>query len=72
MIKYLLSTSALASAIFVATPVMAQEATTTAATEDGGVTDIVVTAQRRSESSQKAALAVSVVSGDELMRPVRG
>lgn len=63
MIKYLLSTSALAGALFVAAPTMAQEA---AATDDGGVSDIVVTAQRRSESLQRAALAVSVVSGDEL------
>jgi iron complex outermembrane receptor protein len=39
---------------------------TPAENETKGLQDIVVTAQRRAESLQKAAVAVSVVSGDEL------
>lgn len=34
--------------------------------EEGGLADIVVTAQRRSENLQRAAIAVSAVSGDML------
>ena len=37
-----------------------------ATTGDEGLTDIVVTAQRRSENLQRAAIAVSAVSGDTL------
>ncbi|UZK65081.1 TonB-dependent receptor [Sphingomonas sp. M1-B02] len=37
-------------------------------TTDEGLADIVVTAQRRSESLQRAAVAVSAVTGDELSR----
>ena len=47
-----------------AAPVVTTEADTTAA--DAGLADIVVTAQRRSENLQRAAIAVSAVSGDAL------
>lgn len=33
-----------------------------------GISDIIVTAQRRSESAQRAAVAITAVSGDELVR----
>lgn len=36
------------------------------APKDSGLTDIVVTAQRRAENLQKAAIAISAVSGDAL------
>jgi outer membrane receptor protein involved in Fe transport len=55
----------LASAIL-ATPAMAQNAAPVAA--QGGLQDIVVTAQRREENLQKAALAVSAVAGDTLVK----
>jgi len=64
VIKYLLSTSALASISFAAVPVMAQE--TSGAQNDTGISDIVVTAQRRSENVQKAAISIAVISGDTL------
>lgn len=38
-----------------------------AASDPGGLEDIIVTAQRRSENLQRAAIAVSAVSGDALM-----
>jgi iron complex outermembrane recepter protein len=37
------------------------------ATEDGGIAEIVVTAQRKEESAQRAAIAISVVSADALV-----
>ena len=40
------------------------EAATARPATDSGIQDIVVTAQRRAENLQKAALAVSAVSGD--------
>lgn len=60
----LLLGSALVSMVFVS-PVQAQDP---AATEAEGIVDIVVTAQRREESLQKAALAVSAVTGDDLVQ----
>ncbi len=49
---------------------LAQEAAAaaeeTATPDDGGVADIVVTAQRRSESSQKAPISISVLSQETL------
>lgn len=43
-------------------------AETSAETSGPGIADIVVTAQRRSESLQKAGLAISAVTGDSLAR----
>lgn len=43
------------------------EAATQEATDTGGLRDIVVTAQRREESSQRAAVAIDVVSGADLV-----
>lgn len=59
----LLTTSALVS-VALAAPALAQEA---AADDEGGIEEIVVTAQRREESLQKAAVAVSAVTGDGLI-----
>ncbi len=39
-----------------------------AQTSDGGLAEIVVTAQRREESLQRAAIAVTAVTGDDLTR----
>lgn len=36
-------------------------------TDESGITDIVVTAQRRSENLQRAAIAISAVTGDALV-----
>lgn len=47
------------------TPVAA--ATADAAVDNVGLQDIVVTAQRRSENLQKAAIAITAVSGDQLV-----
>jgi iron complex outermembrane receptor protein len=44
----------------------AQDETNTANEAAGGIQDIVVTAQRRSESAQKAALSIEVFSGADL------
>lgn len=38
----------------------------TSATEENGIGDIVVTAQKRSESVQRTAIAITAVSGDDL------
>jgi iron complex outermembrane receptor protein len=57
------SMSAIMAAIW-AIPVAAQ----TAAPENGALQEIVVTAQRREENLQKAALAVSAVAGDVLVK----
>ncbi len=45
---------------------IAQDADTQAS--DGGLAEIVVTAQRREESLQRAAIAVTAVTGDDLTR----
>lgn len=65
MRKALLVTSALVSVGFT-TPAFSQ-GVTTASTEIDGIPEIVVTAQRREESLQKAAVAVSAVTGDALI-----
>ena len=49
-------------------PTGTQDAPTTEDARPEGLEDIVVTAQRRSESLQRAALAVSAVTGDQLAR----
>jgi iron complex outermembrane receptor protein len=54
------------AAFVISVPTLAQEATETAGTPDG-LDEIVVTAQRRAESLQKVAVAVSAVSGDALV-----
>ncbi|MDH7971909.1 TonB-dependent receptor [Sphingomonas sp. AR_OL41] len=71
MKSYIMGASVLALAAASATPAFAQEAaaqSSAAKTEDGqtGLKDIVVTAQRRSESVQKAALSIVAISGDDL------
>lgn len=52
------------TSVMCATPALAQEQ----APASPGLQDIVVTAQRRSENLQKAALAVSAVAGDTLVK----
>lgn len=54
------------AAISISTPGLAQEAADDGATA-GGLDEIVVTAQRRTESLQKVAVAVTAVSGDALI-----
>jgi iron complex outermembrane receptor protein len=77
MQKSLISTSAiLAAALASPTAAMAQAmagpqsppAATAGDTHDGELADIIVTASRRSETLQKTAIPVSVISGDELTR----
>jgi iron complex outermembrane receptor protein len=57
------------TAMLVACPVTvahAQDAAPETAAQDGGLEEIVVTAQRREENLQRAAIAVSAVTGDTL------
>ncbi|WP_206244316.1 TonB-dependent receptor [Novosphingobium terrae] len=49
-----------------AMPVKAQEAPAAEKASGAGIQDIIVTAQRRSENLQRAAIAVSAVTGDAL------
>lgn len=65
----------LASAAFLATPVLAQDANGTGASDtdadaknQGGIGEIVVTAQRRAESLMDVPVAVSALSPDDLAR----
>jgi iron complex outermembrane receptor protein len=46
----------------------AQDAADSTAVDDRGIADIVVTAERISQTAQKAALPISVVSSDDLLR----
>ncbi|MCX7283745.1 MAG: TonB-dependent receptor [Novosphingobium sp.] len=57
------------SAFALAGPALAQEAAETAAENgnQGGLAEIVVTAERRAETLQRTALAVSAVTGDALI-----
>ena len=64
MKRLLLTSTGLIGMFMSANPASAQEAP--AGQEAGGIKDIIVTAQRREESSQRAAVAISVVSGDTL------
>jgi iron complex outermembrane recepter protein len=64
MKRLLLATTCFGGLMSAANPVFAQEAPE--AEEAEGIQDIVVTAQRREESLQKAAIAVSAVTGDDL------
>jgi iron complex outermembrane recepter protein len=57
----------LAISMLAATAAQAQAATDESATDNGdGIQDIVVTAQRKSESTQRAAIAIDAASGDSL------
>ncbi len=70
MKKTLLATSCLVTLGFGMAQAMAQTASPQASTqeENAGLSDIIVTAQRREENLQKAAIAVSAVSPDQLAR----
>ncbi|MEY2927698.1 MAG: hypothetical protein RL367_2175, partial [Pseudomonadota bacterium] len=70
MKKTLLTTSCIASLGLCTVPVLAQTTTPQASAEEGGtgLVDLIVTAQRREENLQKAAIAVSAVSPDQLIR----
>ena len=60
-----------ATALLSATPQLAQAASAQAAApsaEPYGVEEVIVTAQRREESAQKSAVAISVISATELER----
>jgi iron complex outermembrane receptor protein len=61
----LLATTGLVSAITLSSPAFAQNETVPDGAEQG-LREIVVTAQHRSESSQRAAVALDVVSASEL------
>lgn len=65
MLKTSMRCGVAALAIFMAPQAFAQDASPPAEAEEG-LKDIVVTAQRREENLQRAALAVSAVSGDTL------
>ena len=65
MLKSCLSGTSLL-ALCLATPAMAAEEQTRA--ENGGVEEIIVTAQKRAEPLQKAAVPVSVLTGEALTR----
>lgn len=64
--RFVLRCSVALAAISVSAPTLAQEATQ-GQPEAGGLEEIVVTAQRREESLQKVAVAVSAVSGDAII-----
>ena len=68
MKKILLATTILALGNFASAVAYAQDAETVAEEADRGLKEIVVTAQRKSESAQRAAVAIDVVSADELLK----
>ncbi len=70
MKKTLLASCCIVSLGFGLAPAMAQTAASepSAETDNAGISDIIVTAQRREENLQKAAIAVSAVSPDQLVR----
>ena len=70
MKKTLFATSCIVSLGFGVVPVLAQTATPQASADEetAGLGDIIVTAQRREENLQKAAIAVSAVSADQLVQ----
>lgn len=69
---YRISLIAMATAIGVAQPALAQDtggaADAGAATNTGGLDQILVTAQRREENLQRAAISVTAISSDDLTR----
>jgi iron complex outermembrane recepter protein len=66
MKRLLLTSTGLIAVLMSATAVSAQEAP--AAEDAGGIQDIIVTAQRKTESAQKAALAIDVVTSADLQQ----
>ncbi len=67
MRKFSLFAAASLAVIAIAVPAAAQSTPAAAADEDQGIAEIIVTAQRRAESLQKAAVAVTAISGDLLI-----
>lgn len=63
---FMLRCSVAVAALMISAPAFAQEAVDAGASS-GGLEEIVVTAQRRSESLQKVAVAVSAISGDAIV-----
>jgi iron complex outermembrane receptor protein len=60
------------AAVYVAPVARAQDAAPqTESAETAGLGDIVVTAQRRSESVQKAAVAITAITGDDLLNQAK-
>lgn len=70
MKKTLLATSCIVSLGLTVVPALAQTATPQASADEQttGIAEIIVTAQRREENLQKAAIAVSAVSSDQLVQ----
>lgn len=66
--KYLTLTTVLLSSVALCGTAHAQTTApvTDAEAQDSGITDIIVTAQRQSESSQRAAIAISVLQPEQL------
>ena len=48
-----------------AQPVLAQQVASEVPRQEQGIQDIIVTAERRSQSAQRASLTIAVISGDE-------
>lgn len=65
MKRLLLASTCLAGLVMTANPAAAQDAPAEAETQ--GLEDIIVTAQRREENLQRAAVAISAVTGDDLV-----
>jgi iron complex outermembrane recepter protein len=63
-----ISVTALYFALASGSVAMAQDAPAEEAAETEGLTEIIVTAQRKEENLQRAAIAVDVVSSDELVK----
>ncbi len=69
MTKTLFSGTALLTVLIMSAPALAQEAAPAARDAAGiGLEEIIVTAQRRTESAQKAAVAIDVVTPSDLAR----
>lgn len=71
--RRILLCSTAAISLLAAAPALAQDAPPASAAQqdqasDDGVVEILVTAQRKTESSQKAAVAIDVAGGEELAR----
>ncbi len=76
-LRYLIATTAVAALLGGAGLACAQDAqtgatktgNTSSVTENNeGITEVTITAERRSQSAQKSALSVSVISGDDLKK----
>ena len=66
--KYLVQTALAAGVVVFTGSASAQNQTGQQAVDDRGLQEIVVTAQRREESSQRAAVAITAVGGEQLVR----